>query len=202
MSNSMSRRSLAKGAAWAVPSLTVAAAAPAMAASPIPVLVANNTVTYGLLPNGSSSGDTQYRVYTSPNNRNDPPNSVSSCGPEITGATNNTTVTNVSMIYWLPQSNLTFANNTSGAATSGWSLLARATSLDGSRTDTSGRKVYAYSTTFSGPLVVNNGTICLGIQNFISTNGNSTRPSSYDATLSATVNGRVLTEAGTKVNIP
>lgn len=202
MTSTINRRHVVKGAAWAVPSLSVAAAAPAMAVSPIPKLVANNTVLVGLLPSGSTSGDNQFRIYTSPNNRNDPPNSVSSCGPEITGSTSNTSVTGVSMVYWLPQSTLTFANNTVGAATSGWSLLTRAASMDGNHTDTAGRKLYAYMTTFSGPIVSNAGTICLGIQNFVSTNSTSSTASSYDAVLNATVNGKPLVEAGTKVPIP
>lgn len=201
MSNSVSRRNLTKGAAWAVPAVTVAAAAPAMAASPVPKLVANNTVTYNELPNGSKAFDNQYRVYTSPNDVNNPPNSVASCGHEVTGANAGTTVTNVSMTYWLPQDDLTFVNNSSGAATSGWSPLVRTSSMDGSHYDRSGKRLYAYVTTYSGPLTVNAGTICLGVQNFISTNSNST-PSSYDATIVATINKAVQNVSGTKIAIP
>lgn len=204
MSSAVSRRNVVKGAAWAVPSISLAAAAPAMAGSPIPVLVANNTVLNGTLPSGGQSGDQEFRVYTSPNNRNDPPNSVSSCGPEITGSTASTTVTSVSQIYWLPQNNLTFVNSSSGAATSGWSVLTRSAALDGSHTDTSGRKLYAYVTNYSGTGTYNagTGTTCLGIQNFVSTNSTTTTRASYDSTLSATINGKVQNVVGVKVPMP
>lgn len=201
MGTQVSRRTMTKGAAWAVPVVGMAATAPAVAVSAQPVLNANNSVTYNQLPTGATTGDDKYRVYSAPDSNVNPPNSVSSCGSEVTGANGSTKVTNVSMTFWFPADDLTFRNNPSGAATSGWSLLSRSTGTQNAQ-DANGDTLYAYSTQYTGPTTVSQGKICLGIQNWISTDdGDFGEPNYYNAILVATINGKSHSDAGTNIPI-
>lgn len=193
---------VAQGTMWAVPAVAVAASAPALALSAQPVLNANNSVTWNETANGDVTGDYLFRVYSAPDGNVNPPNLVSSCGPEVTDADSSTTVKNVSMTFWLPVSDLTFTNDTSGAQTSGWTVLSRDTSADDGSKDTDGNPLYAYSTEYTGPISAVNGTICLGVQNFVSTDGDDSAPhASYNANLRGTVNGAVQTSPGTDIPI-
>lgn len=202
MSTPVSRRMVTKGAMWAVPAVAVAAAAPAMAASAQPVLKASNSVTWNILPDGTPSEDYLFRIYSAPQGNVQPPNTVSSCGPEVSNADSSTTVTAVSQTFWLPVDDLTFTNNTSGAQTSGWTVLSRDTSADDGSQDTEGNSLYAYTTTYTGPVSPAGDTICLGTQNFISTNSDGSAPhASYNANLRGTVNGAIQSDAGTAIDI-
>lgn len=61
MSTNLTRRSVAKGAAWSVPAMTVAAAAPALAVSGPTVSAKICSIDHGF--SGSSNNESSYKVY-------------------------------------------------------------------------------------------------------------------------------------------
>lgn len=130
------RRNLVKGAAWTVPVVAVAAAAPMAAASPIPPRGLNGWVTLrrncGWNPNfridglgnftGGGANDRGIWTFV-----NDP----------------NATLTNAEIVFFFNQNNLSFTN---GSQT-GWSNLVRAQALDGT---SPANGYYAYRATYNG----------------------------------------------------
>lgn len=132
----VSRRTLAKGAAWTVPVAAIAVAAPSVAASPIPPRGMNGWVsvsrscirTYEYQIDGrgqfTGGGDNDRGIWTFV----DDPNAI---------------ITDARIVFFLNRSDATF-NNASGT---GWSNLVRTPGRDGEQPTTG---FYAYEATYSG----------------------------------------------------
>lgn len=139
MNEAITRRTLARGTAWAVPAVTLAAAAPRAAASPLPLgIQGSSNVSYGdyyrtTQPLVTDLGGASFT--TSPS-----------------GAT--ATFTNVSIWYYLPWSSATFRRYSGDTR---WSTLTRDSSVTNITSSTTGNVYYAYKTTFAGPLTTSAG---------------------------------------------
>lgn len=132
----VSRRTLAKGAAWTVPAAAVVAAAPAMAASPIPPRGLNGWVV--LRRNCSQN----------PNFRIDGRGSFTGGGANDRGICTfvddpNATITNAEIVFFFNRSDLSFNNGSQP----GRSNLVRMPALDGT---SPANGYYAYRTTYNG----------------------------------------------------
>lgn len=133
MTNSdLSRRSITKGAAWGVPALTVAAAAPALAASPVPSV------------RGASYFFDTFDERVSPKTIDGRIDTQGGCSYTVTNGP--ASVTNLSMTYWLPLSNYKFAPTQSTV----WSTPVRDTSKPVKVGPTRGLTYYPYTTTYAG----------------------------------------------------
>lgn len=132
----VSRRTLAKGAAWTVPAAAVIAVAPSVAASPIPPRGLNGWVT---LRRRCGLGDDLF---------------IDGQGNFTGGGNNdrgiwtfipdpNASITDAQIVFFFNRGDLTFTNG-SGA---GWSNLVRDNTLDGTRPATG---YYAYKTSYTG----------------------------------------------------
>lgn len=131
------RRNLVKGAAWTVPVVAVAAAAPMAAASPIPPRGLNGWVT--LRRNCSQN----------PNFRIDGLGNFTGGGANDRGIWTfvndpNATLTNAEIVFFFNRSNLSFTNGSQGG---GWSNLVRVQALDGT---SPANGYYAYRATYTG----------------------------------------------------
>jgi len=151
----INRRQVAGGAAWALPVLAVAAAAPALAASATGIQ-GNNFVDYGVT---SACGQNAYApppqvVVSSTSNGN--------CGFLPRPVTTSTWgyISNVVVTVWFSSSGLTFTNSSaSGAAGGTWSNLVRDTTVS-NMTSANGIVYYAYRTTYLGSATT--PTMCCG----------------------------------------
>lgn len=136
-SDGVSRRTLAKGAAWAAPAVAVAAVAPMVAASPIPPRGLNGWVT---LTRQCTRTNNEFQIdgrgtFTGGGNSDrgiwtfvDDPNA------EISGA---------AIVFFFDTRSASFTNSSGG----GWTNLSRATELDASAPAAG---YYAYRATYSG----------------------------------------------------
>lgn len=138
MPPSVSRRSAAVGAAWAVPSLAVAAAAPALAASPVPA-VKGSSFFYGYYDEGFRGNTITGEVR--------PTQSTSLSTPSFTVTNGPAVVTDLTIVYWLPTPSYVF---TSQSRTSPWTVLTRDTSRPNLKGPSTGVTFYPYSTTYAG----------------------------------------------------
>lgn len=132
----VSRRTLAKGAAWTVPAAAVVAVAPSVAASPIPPRGLNGWVV--LRRNCSQN----------PNFRIDGFGNFTGGGANDRGIWTfvddpNATITNAEIVFFFNRSGLSFTNGSQ----SGWSNLVRTPTLDGT---SPANGYYAYRTTYNG----------------------------------------------------
>lgn len=134
---SVTRRAVVKGAAWAVPVITVGAAAPAMAASPVPPRGLNGWVQLEKL-----CGDDRFNINGS--------GSYDDRGLWVFISDPSATIGPASISFYF-QSNTLSWTNSSGA---GWSNLTRDASAD----DPSLTGFYAYTTTYTGTWTYVNDT--------------------------------------------
>lgn len=129
------RRTVVRGAAWAVPAVVVATSAPAFAASPVPPGGLDGWVELQRRCGDGGRGPTQLTIDGAGNY---PDRGlwvfVSPAGP---------TPSNATITFYLQSSGLTFSNSSG----TGWSNLVRASGLD-STAPASG--YYAYQTTYTG----------------------------------------------------
>lgn len=182
-SSSISRRSLSRGAAWAVPAITVAAASPAIAASTTtpPALGVAGRVTYNASWNTENpDGTNSYKVFSTI-----PGTTTPGAGYRVTNTTTSTTITNYTVTYYLPTSSLSFSTGPSSNA--GWSLLSRDTTK-ASKTY-NGYTYYAYTTRYTPAITAVNGTTTLPIFEFQSQSGTSNPTALYYVDNSAVING-------------
>lgn len=157
------RRALLSTAAWAVPSIAVTAAAPAMAASPsenarITVAIRQSV---GTRNRSTGSSGTQERLYLSTYgvadvNRTDGRINANT-GTYIrwsgtSGGSNGTQVTDVKYVYYAPVNNLVFQAGASAYHSNCWTLLTRDTSLANVRHATSRVLLYPYSARYTCPI--------------------------------------------------
>lgn len=187
MTAQLSRRTLTRGAAWSLPALTVAGAAPAVAASSTtpPALGVAGRVTYNAAWNTENpDGTRSYKVFSTL-----PGTTTPGAGYRVTNTTTSTTITNYSVTYYLPASNLTFSQGPSSNA--GWSLLSRDTSK--ATKSYNGYTYYAYTSTYTSAITAVNGTTTLPIFEFQSQNNTSNSTSLYYVDNSAIINGTLQT---------
>lgn len=146
----LSRRTLAKGAAWAVPAVLLAGAAPAYAASPV-ITSVRQIYTYrgnpsGCVPmtlstqqNSSGTGDANYFI-----------------GWQNT--TTSTKLTNISIMFWYAEPNITWISGTQAPSPACWTVPTRvstATIVD------AGVTLYGYQSTYTCAVTAVNGTTYL-----------------------------------------
>lgn len=147
----LSRRTLAHGAAWAVPVVTVASAAPAIAASRVGM---THVTSYNWYSNNAPWCAA---------NRDGLSIDTTSTGTGATFTDSRTTMvfTNVYCYFWFARNDLTF---TAGTGNSGcWTAPA----YDGtSAVNTAGVTMYRYRTNYTCPITAVNGTTTLQAYNF------------------------------------
>lgn len=124
------RRNLVKGAAWTVPVVAVAAAAPMAAASPIPARGLNGWVQL------QRDCDARYQFVI------DGVGNYPNRGLWVF-TTQSDAPTSATITFWLPSPSFTFTNSSG----TGWSNLARNSAID-SQSPATG--YYAYTTTYTG----------------------------------------------------
>lgn len=152
----ISRRTLAKGAAWATPVAVTAAAAPALAASP--AITWSHTTTWRWYLN-SAPWCTTARDGLEINT------AESGSGFTIANTSTSTSITNVSATFWFTRNDITWtrASGDSGC----WSvpsLTGQSATLQGS--DGVTRTYYAYLTTYTCTVTAVNGTTTLSAYRF------------------------------------
>ena len=155
MSNpNISRRTIAKGTAWSVPTIIAAASAPLAAASVAPVYSINGTVKFNQ-PWTSTTPDGSYniKVYSG--------NPSPAAGYCVNNTTKSTTITNVATTFWFASSSLTFQRSASYDSSGCWSVLSRDTTL-ANRTY-NGVTYYAYTSKLSCPVVAQQGYTCMPV---------------------------------------
>lgn len=149
----VNRRAVARGAAWTVPALTVAAAAPAIASSPTPV---PPTLTIPIYASSSNLGGTtsQYTFQSVATAGSQTPGS-SFC---ISNTTAKTTLSTAKVTLYVPiGKGVTFTTGSGGSAC--WSALAYDAS-SGTQTY-NGCTFYAYTTTYTCAIVGASPSTCL-----------------------------------------
>lgn len=178
----LSRRGLAKGAAWSIPAITVASSAPALAASPLPPQMHNYFyVSYNEDQDGNIDDSTDFKFYSIVPGSTDP-------GPGfyVDNTTTSTTITNASVTVYLPQSGLTWTNE----GGSGWTTpTADATKATKSY---NGQIYYPYTIRYTGTIAAQNGTTYLPAYSFES-NDSVHNTQYFYGDWSASVNGKVQT---------
>lgn len=147
-SSAVSRRTLVQGAAWAVPAVAFAGAAPAYAASPA-VTPAFRLYAYRSATNGWCA---TMRLSTERDgNGTAGDGNVYLCWDNTTTAN---TFTNVSVTYWIAEPNITWAAYTGSSC---WTVP---TSTGAKRTQ-NGVTLYAYKSTLTCAVTAANGRTCL-----------------------------------------
>lgn len=157
------RRALLSTAAWAVPSIAVTAAAPAMAASPSE----NDRITVemrqavGTRRRSTGLLRTEERLFLSTYGSADEnrTNGSMTANPGTyirwsgtSGGSNGTQVTDVKYVYYAPVSDLVFEAGASAYHSDCWTLLTRDTSLANVHHATSGVLLYPYSARYTCPI--------------------------------------------------
>lgn len=97
MNTQISRRSLTQGAAWSIPAITIAGAAPALAASTTtpPTLGVAGRVTYNLTWNTErEEGSDDYKVFSTLPGTNTP-----GAGYQVKNTKKSTTITNYTVTF-------------------------------------------------------------------------------------------------------
>lgn len=128
------RRTVVRGAAWAVPAVVVATSAPAFAASPVPPGGLDGWVELEKRCD-DRRGPTRLTV--------DGTGSYPNRGLWVFVTPAGPTPSNATIIFYLQSSTLTFSNSSG----TGWSNLVRASGLD---TTAPATGYYAYQTTYTG----------------------------------------------------
>ena len=130
-----SRRNVTRGAAWAIPSITVASAAPSLAASQPPAqptISRSFLITHSSGTDGCASGTGRLRVTTD----------NSTYYYRIVNATSSTTVTNVTASVLIARSGLTWTTS------AGWSAIKQ----DPTPIVNNGITYYRYYATLTAPV--------------------------------------------------
>lgn len=184
-SRSIDRRTLAKGAAWSVPAVVVAATAPASAASgPAPQLQVAGRVTWNR--SWYYENIDNYRSFKIFSTR--PNSTLPGPGYCVTNTTTSTTITAYTVTFYLPySSSLTFYAGPDGA--DGWSTLRRDASKPSKYSN--GVSYYPYTTSYTGSVRAVNGTTCLPGFEFQGPNGVSST-NYFFVDNSAVVDGKLL----------
>lgn len=154
--STISRRTLAKGAAWTIPAVTVAAASPAAAVSgQPPALKVAGRVTWNEEWYTEDIDNYQnFKVFSTGGGGSTVPGS----GYCVSNTTTSTVITNFTATFYLPyESGLTFVAGPGGQG--GWSTLRRDTSKTSKRYN--GVTYYAYTTTYTGTIKAAGGQTCL-----------------------------------------
>lgn len=178
----VSRRSVARGVAWATPAVVIGAAAPAQAASPTPVLAGSVFVGRNYYGRGEVTFMSATAIPPSP--------AASIC---VNQTTVNTAITNVSVTVWLAASTLTFTTSTGSSAC--WSAPTRNTGL--ANKTFNGYTYYAYTTKYTCAIAATSGNTCLPAFNFTDASGSNKLPAIsmgsdyFYKNVQATVNGTV-----------
>lgn len=131
----VSRRSVAKGAAWGIPVVAVGASAPAMAAS-----LAPTSRGYSYFFDNFRQGFTTSTIDA----LIQPTQAANGCSYTVTNGP--ATVSNISITYWLPASNFVFTAQTS----SPWTTLTKDASKGTKVGSNTGLTYYPYTTTYAG----------------------------------------------------
>lgn len=149
----LSRRTLARGAAWAAPTALVAAAAPMAAASPAITWAHVTSFRYASNSSPFCAGQDTWSL------SNDPTWTYGGAGAGTSFTNTKTTTTLVNLVanYWYPRADAAFVSVAGGNAC--WSLPVRNAGLDTTRPG--GIAMYGYTTTYTCPIVAVNGTTTL-----------------------------------------
>lgn len=147
MSEQLSRRSVGKGVAWAIPAVTVFGAAPAIAASPgapQPNVVVSDRTTYNSAWYSEATETTNnYKFFSTT-----PGSTVPGEGVGVQNTTATTTVTDITITIYLPTPDAVFFAGPEGAA--GWTTLAYNGSI--APKSFNGDTYYPYTTTYTQSL--------------------------------------------------
>lgn len=183
-----SRRIIAKGAAWTLPAVALAASAPAVAASTDPCATPQGCpkpfadVVVGRTSGGGCAPG-QYTVRFSGRIGFDD----AKTGSQLSDAV---------LYLYLPDSGLSFA----GSAAGGWTVLARdagqAPIVDG------GTTYYAYSSSYTQPITSTDGTFELPSSGTFTTGCVELTPEYLFTGRSTVVNGAVVTATGPRTPLP
>ena len=187
MSKAVTRRGVARGAAWTAPVVALTSAAPAVAATPAPTYVIHGNTTINSTWRSTTDQDGRYRYKVYSSYVSAPPPAPGYC---IENSLTTTTVTNVSVTYWFSSNSLTFTRNTTYDTAGLWTTLTR----DTTKANKSYNRgtYYAYTSTYTGAFTPANGTACLAT--FAWESEQQQRSSThYYSSSSATVNGAVQT---------
>lgn len=145
-SSGPSRRTLVKGAAWSVPVVAVAGAAPAMAASP--EIIHSHITTWRWYSNGAP--------WCGRNRDGLEINTTEGTQVRFTDTRSWTTITNVYADFWFRKSDITWS------AATGNSGCWTAPSADGTSETVNGRTYYRYRSSYTCPITpVHMGTTVL-----------------------------------------
>lgn len=148
------RRAVVRGAAWSVPAVAVAAAAPAIASSP--VAQAPERALWARRDDPGNGCNTYsvstYRTTTTTNS--------TAVYIRWANTTTQTRISDVSVTFYFPFSNMTWEERSPGNHTC-WTLLERDTTKPDRAHPTTGRTLYAYTTPYTCPITTVNGTTLL-----------------------------------------
>lgn len=184
-----SRRAVARGAAWTVPVVALAASAPAMAVSNDPCAEPQGcpkpytNLTIGKI-SGGGCGPTQYRVRFS-----------GTIG--FTDSKVGSQLSDAKLYFFLPDADLTFTSATTG---SGWTLLTRDPST--APISDGGVDYYPYVTSYSPAITPADGTFELPRSDTFSTNCTKLSHDDCFTRRSTQVNGATITATGPKSALP
>lgn len=197
MTTPMNRRQFARGAAWSAPALTLAGAAPALAASPPPPKLTSATffgqsnVAGQTVNPYSCNGQLQFQV-----------DGVRS-GQffTVSNTVAGTPITNITMTFWLATAAGTTWTRVSGSSTC-WSIP----SATGATTTYDGATFRAYTTTFNCTAVPSGSTYTIPTSqmfNFVSScqGRSSALTSYYHYTQTALTRGVALTKDNGWTNV-
>lgn len=162
--SSVSRRILVKGTCWAAPVISIAATAPAVAASPVPKLAVSGRATWNKTwyPEAADPNNYQnYKIFSTISGTTTPGN-----GYCVNNTSSLTTIQDFVVTFYLPDSSMSFSSGPAG--TNGWSTLTRDTSLASKSYNS--KTYYAYTTRYAGTIKATNGNTCLPPFEFQSTN--------------------------------
>lgn len=187
--NTISRRSLGKGAAWSVPAIIAAGAVPAMAASPgdvQPEVEVNGRVSWNVDWNSNYvDGNQNFKVYSII------PNTVSpGQGYGVMNTKSSTVIGPMSITFYLPSQYYTMTFHAGVNGTNGWSTLA----LDYTKSQKiiNGVYYYPFTTRYNRNLPAKNGTTMWPAFSFESGSFIGLNADSYYVDHHTTVDGRAV----------
>lgn len=180
----LTRRSVARGLAWTAPVVAVAAAAPAMAASPTPELVVAGRVTWNRSWVSEAIDNTQgYKVFSTRSGSTYP-----GAGYGVVNTTPSSTLSNFTVTFYLADYGVSFGRHPS-YGDAAWTTLSR----DYSKATKSyrGYTFYPYTTTYTGSISARQGTTSAPPFAFTSYGGRQYTPG-YFVDNSVVVGGRTI----------
>lgn len=185
----VSRRSLAKGAAWSIPAVAVAASAPAVAASvqrqaPYADISVQTSWNRDWSSN-TADGSQAFKIFTSQPTDSKDPSTALGAGACVSNTIAGDTIENVTLIFDLPDANLTFTRSSFGSPD--WTIPIVDTSTSGY--DIDGVHYTPYSTTYAATITATTGSTCLPAMAFESNSG-VTSTGFYGSGFHLVINGR------------